>query len=145
MGANQQSSSRDTLASTQDEEDEDIVLGTTCCEHSRGAGRKNGAGRRLQNSMACEGLQLSKGADPTENKTGRCAWLPGAEEPSHCLPAIAIQTQKPTACLRNSCHSRLLLLYSQPNHLPLDIMSFTYPDCPSLFHEAMHLNLKDIT
>lgn len=87
LGTRQQISSRDILASNQDK---DTVLGTTCLEHSRGVARRNGAGRRLQNCVAGEGLQRSKEAG-TENKTQRCAWLPGAQEPSHCLPAIAIQ------------------------------------------------------
>lgn len=66
LGARQQISSRDTLASTQDE---DTVLGTTSWEHSRAPGRRNGAGGRLQNNTVCDGLQLSKGVDTTENKT----------------------------------------------------------------------------
>lgn len=87
LSTKQQISSGDVLASTQDK---DTVLGTTCLEHSRGAGRRNGTGRRLQNCVACEGLHLSKGAG-TESRTQRRAWGPGAQEPSHCLPAIATQ------------------------------------------------------
>lgn len=93
---------RDILGSTQEGE---TVLGTTCWQHSRGTGRRNGARGRLQNSMAQEGLQLSKGADTTENKTRRFAWLPGAWEPSHCLLATAIQPWKLIPCPRNFCQT----------------------------------------
>lgn len=87
-GARQQISSRDAVACAQAEA---TVLGTGCWEHSRGAGSRNGARERLRSSTGVRGFPKQGRTLHIDNKTRRCARLPGAQEPSHHLPAVATQ------------------------------------------------------
>lgn len=93
--------------------------------------------RKAAEQHGCEGLpQARENTAHREQNQKMCtvARSTGAKPPSPCrchptLKACRL-SQKP------------LLLYSRPNRLLLDITPSTYPHCPSLFQQAMDLNLR---
>lgn len=139
LGARQQISSRDILASTQDE---DTVLGTTCWEHSRWTGRRNGAGGRLWNSMACEGAREQRLLKPKPEEAHGCH-----EHKSQATLSLPLPSNPESLQLGSETPARLstlaALFPAQPHSPGYNILHTFY--CLSLFQEAMHLNLKDVT